>query len=164
MSAFQWTFVFLLHRNQPKTSLAYRLFLLYLIMHKFYLILLFATGCISPNTGNETLPDSKYLDRISDKNSDLLYYWTEESFQQEKSIPNTGNLDIKINRKVTFSYKGEKYILYPSFKKMKAKEKILLLHLILTKSDLNPDQLRTISIKDLTVIDAEKAYYSYRIN
>lgn len=134
-------------------------------MRTFYLILLlFSTGCISPNTGNKALPDSKYLDSISDKNSDLLYDWTQESFQQEKSIPNTGNLDIKINRKVAFSYQGEKYILYPSFKKMKAKEKILLLHLILTKSDLNPDHLRTISIKDLTVINAEKAYYSYQVN
>lgn len=93
-------------------------------MYKFYLILLlFTTGCISQNTGSETLPDSKYLDSIADKNSDLLYYWTEESFQQEKSIPNTGNLDIKINRKATFSYKGEKVYSLSMFQKDEIKGK-----------------------------------------
>lgn len=142
-----------------------RLFSLYLMMHKFFLIsLLFILGCSSQNTEREILPDIQYLDSIADKNSDLLYYWTEESFKNEKSIPNNRDLDIKVNRKVTFSYKGEKYILYPCFKKMKSKEKILLLHFLLTKNGLNPDQLKNVSLKDLTVINAEKAYYSYQVN
>ncbi|WP_300660138.1 hypothetical protein [Fluviicola sp.] len=134
-------------------------------MHNFFLIsLLFIVGCSSKNKEPETLPDIKYLDSIADKNSDLLYYWTEESFKHEKSTPNNQDLNIKVNRKVVFSFKGTKYILYPFFRKTSSNKKILFLHFLLTKGHLKPDELTSVSFKDLTVLNTEKAYYSYKTN
>lgn len=108
------------------------------------------------------LPDSKYLDKISDSNSNSLYDWNEESIKNEKSILNKKDLDIKVNRKVPFSYKGRKYILYPFFKKTSSNHPIAFLHFLLTEESLDVVKLKDVSFKDLTELDREKAYYYYK--
>ncbi|WP_341904860.1 hypothetical protein [Fluviicola taffensis] len=131
-------------------------------MHKLFLTLIIAIfGCVSCDTQTENLPDSKSLDKITDANSSLLYDWNEESAKNEKSIPNEEDLDIKVNRKVSFSFKGKKYILYPFFKKTAHNKQILFLHFLLTESTLDLNKLKDISFKDLKIIDSNKAYYYY---
>ncbi len=150
-------------RKGDSTDLVFQLFSLYLMMHKFFLIsLLFIIGCDLKSNESDTLPDIQTLDSIADKNPDLLYYWTEESFENEKSIPNNRDLDIKLNRKVTFSFKGNNYILYPFFRKTHTNKKILRLHFLLTKGNLKPGELTAVSFKNLGKLNAKKAYYSYK--
>ncbi len=129
-------------------------------MHKSFLtiliILFICTSCIETN-----LPDTKTLDKITDLNSDLLYDWNIESIKNEKSIPNKKDLDIKLNRKVSFPFKGKKYILYPFFKKNSGNTQIAFLHFLLTKQGLTINKLEKVSFKDLTKLDKDKAYYYY---
>lgn len=131
-------------------------------MHKLFLTLLITLiGCASCDTQTENLPDSKFIDKISDANSSLLYDWNEESAKKEKSVPNKQDLDIKCNRKVCFSFKGKNYILYPFFKKTVQNKQMLFLHFLLTENTLELNKLKDVSFKDLKIIDSGKAYYYY---
>lgn len=119
--------------------------------------LFLSASCTAPE-----LPDVQSLDKIADTNSSLLYDWDEESIKDEKSIPNQKDLDIKLNRKVSFPYKGQKYLLYPFFKKTSNNHPIAFLHFLLTEENLDIAKLRGVSFKDLTELDRDKAYYYYK--
>jgi hypothetical protein len=129
-------------------------------MNKSFLTILIALF-ISTSCSEQNLPDSKSLDKIADANSNLLYDWNKESLKNEKNIPNKKDLNIKINRKVSFSFKGQKYILYPFFKKTSINSQIAFLHFLLTEQSLDANKLKNVSFKDLTKLDRKKAYYYY---
>lgn len=130
-------------------------------MNKSFFTILIALFISASCTAPE-LPDVQSLDKIADANSSLLYDWNEESIRHEKSILNKKDLDIKINRKVSFPYKGQKYLLYPFFKKTSKNHPIAFLHFLLTEKSLDIAKLKGVSFKDLTELDRDKAYYYYK--
>ncbi|MGV3612546.1 MAG: hypothetical protein ACO1N0_16425 [Fluviicola sp.] len=121
---------------------------------KILIALFLCASCTTPD-----LPDIKSLDKIADANSSILYDWNEEYLENEESIPNKKDLEIKINRKVSFSYKGKKFILYPFFKKTSDAQQIAILHFLLTEESLDISKLKDVSFKDLTVLEKGRAYY-----
>ncbi len=110
----------------------------------------------------DSIPGIAFLDSVADANMEALFDWDAESAKQEKNLPNEGDLELKINRKVDFSFDDDHYRLIPFFRKGKSGGSILILHFLLVDEQTDDQLMKKLSFHQLTRMNADEAYYLFQ--